>query len=899
MEYSREKRFSFISDALPEDAFGVVKFTGMEGLSKPYEFEILVASERLDIPLEEVIKHTARLIIHREKGDDAIFQGLPMEFEQLHAVDNLGFYQIRLAPKLQRLSLIRNNQVILGQSLPDFIAAVLKDGGLTTMDFEFRLQSSYPTREFICQYGESHLDFISRWLEREGIYYFFEQGKGSEKVIFTDTAIGHRDLPQGKTLSYHPATGLETGHRDEVIGKFLCRQRLTPEKVFVKEYNEMKPSLTVSGSALAGKNGFGQVYYYHEHFQTPEEGNHLAKIRAEALLCMEKEFRGESFVPYLAPGFTFTLEDHFRGNCNQSYLTTEVRHRGSQAGYMTAGIGSILSASEKEVYYGNEFSAIPAAVQYRPELLTPRPRIAGTISAHIDAEGSGKYAELDDHGRYHIVLPFDLAGRPGGKASAWVRMAQPYAGPNHGMHFPLHKGTEVLLTFIDGDPDRPVIAAAIPNVENRSVVSGGNAAQAGFTTAGGSSIHTDDTEGQESLVIRAGGDGESGLLMVNDSSSPSGSGMSTMTNWQVSTTTGSLVAGAEGIHSEINMFQKIGLTGFLPVQAVCNTVGDVIIKRLLPLGAKSVEEASGREPKPSDKASVFSATMGILMPIMAIVAKALPPFLLSRLMKKAITNKGLRENVPRWGEILENSGYQVACGNVPRVGSGVVIRQGWFKGDATDKSISLVSGSGPIMTYSQQDTHIVAEGGIAIASLNTAEGGPGAGTILINGRDDIAISSEAGGITIDVEDLDETLSLRNREAQSFVILEKDKAELSKMKMNGEGGVVTCKDSGVTLEKMTGTLIPGPVIAVTDRIVLKNENKDEPFSSIRVTDYYAGIHVGKNEKAAVRVGEFDVRLEYNKNNKIIVDDNGVHMKIAKQVDLAGQLKINKNGKVTIG
>jgi len=883
MKYSQEKKFSFISGALPEDAFGVVKFTGTEGLSKPYEFEILVVSDRLDIPLEEMIQHNARLIIHRDKGDDAIFQGMPIEFEQLHAVDDLGFYQVRLAPKLRRLSLILNNQVILGQSLPEYITAVLKDGGLTTMDFEFRLQSSYQPREYVCQYGESHLDFVSRWLEREGIYYFFEQGKGGEKVIFTDTAIAHQDLPQGKALTYHQASGLETGHRDEVIGKFLCRQRLTPEKVFVKEYNEMKPSFNVSGSAPVAKNGFGQVYYYHENFHTPEEGNHLAKIRAEALMCRQKEFRGEGFVPYLAPGFTFDLQDHFRGDYNRTYLTTEVHHRGSQAGYLTAGIGSILSESEKEVYYRNEFSAVPSDVQYRPELLTPRPRIAGSISAHIDAEGSGKYAELDDHGRYHILLPFDLAGHPGGKASAWVRMAQPYVGADHGMHFPLHKGTEVLLTFIDGDPDRPIIASAVPNRDNPSVVARGNAAQAGFTTAGGSGIHADDTEGKESLVIRAGGDGKSGLLMLNDSSSSAGSGMSTMTNWQVSTTTGSLVAGAEGIHSEIQMFQKVGLTGFLPVQAACNTVGDVIIKRMLPLGAQSIEEASGHAPDPSDKASVFSATMGILMPIVAIVAKLLPPVLLSRWMKKAITNKGLREKVPRWGEILENSGYQVACGNAPgKAGSGVVIQQGWFKGDATDKSITLVSGNGPIMTYSEQDTHIVAEQNINIKAMG--ERGEGAGSIGISGENDVIVTSQTGDVSLIVQDQKEA-SMTNVTGGTYFVAKTNEAEMAKI----DGSAVRCEQTGVTVEKTAGALL-----TVKDDILLRH--KDKKYAVVIQKD---AITIESGGKGLAQVADKSVFFEYG-DARLTLDKSGIGMKWKGMGKIGKYMKIDeKSGKITMG
>ncbi len=128
-----------------------------------------------------------------------------------------------------------------------------------------------------------------------------------------------------------------------------------------------------------------------------------------------------------------------------------LEHDGNQAGYLVSGLQDALAEGEREQHYRNRFTAIPALVQFRALFATPKARIYGTLSARVDAAASGKYAEVDDQGRYKIVLPFDLSGRGGGKASAFVRMMQPYTGADHGMHFPLHKGTEVLLTFIDGD----------------------------------------------------------------------------------------------------------------------------------------------------------------------------------------------------------------------------------------------------------------------------------------------------------------------------------------------------------------------------------------------------------------------------------------------------------------
>jgi len=503
MDYLTRKKFSFSSDALDKDSFGVVSFKGEEGLSRPYSFEIMLVSSNMDIDLAKVVQSPARLTIHRDEGDDAVYSGILANFEQLYQVGGFCFYRTYLVPKLWWLSLTHHNQVILDKPVPDFLSDVLKDGGLTGLDFEFRLQGEFAPQEYVCQYGETHLNFVSRWCEREGIYYYFEQTPNGEKVIFTDSWNSHADLPQGKTLHLKPGSGLEALKMDEVIRSLSCRRSLVPGNIFMKDYNYLKPSLDITGTASVDPDGRGQVYLYNEHFKTPEEGNRLAKIRAEAILCRREEFRGEGSVPYMMPGFTFDIQDHFRKDFNQKYLTLDVGHEGNQTGYLVSGIKESVTEREAAIYYLNNFTCIRADVQYRAEAKHEKTRIAGTIVAKIDAAGSGKYAELDAHGRYKVILPFDLSGKKDGKGSAWVRMAQPYAGSDHGMHFPLHKGTEVLLTFIDGDPDRPVITGAVPNPERPSPITDATQTMAAITTSGGNKIHMEDQEGSQRILMHS------------------------------------------------------------------------------------------------------------------------------------------------------------------------------------------------------------------------------------------------------------------------------------------------------------------------------------------------------------------------------------------------------------
>jgi type VI secretion system secreted protein VgrG len=504
MNYFTAKKFSFISKSLPEDTFGVISMKGSEGISKPYEFEIMLVADNLEIDFDVIMHSTAKLVFHRETGRDAAYNGIITHFEHLHAIGNYAFYRAYLVPRLWWLSITKHNQIILDKSIPEFAQDVLIDGGLTTDDFEFRLQGAYAPIEYVCQYNESHLNFLSRWLEREGIYYYFDQTEDGEKVIFTDSRLAHTELAAGRVLTYAPPSGLEALHAAEVVTSFHCRRSLMPEKVFLKDYNYRKPSLEMSGEATVDPQGRGTVFFYNEHIKTPEEGKRLAKTRAESILCCRELYLGEGSVPFMLPGFTFTLENHYRKGVNQNYLITDIDHEGNQTGYLLAGISVGRSGDEEnKIYYHNYFTAIPGTVQFRPEAKAEKPKISGTISGMIDAAGSGQYAELDSQGRYKILFPFDLSGRSDGKASNWVRMAQPYAGSDHGMHFPLHKGTEVLITFIDGDPDRPVIAGAVTNPETPSIVSGDNQSMAGIHTAGKNKIAIEDQAGSERILLHA------------------------------------------------------------------------------------------------------------------------------------------------------------------------------------------------------------------------------------------------------------------------------------------------------------------------------------------------------------------------------------------------------------
>jgi type VI secretion system secreted protein VgrG len=518
--------FRFSSLALPTDAFSVVDFKGNEGLSTLFEFEINLVSSRSDIDLDAVLAAPACFrFMHGE--EETPVHGTLKELHLLHCEGGYAFYHAKLAPKLWLLTLTQQNQVFLDKSLPQILEELLLDGGLSANDFEFRLSRKYAPWEYVCQFRESHYNFFARWLEREGAYYFFEHTKLGAKCVITDNKNAHRPTPLSDLLRFGAACESEATENPEELRSFVCRQRKVSGSVRLRDENYLLPSSELSGDAPVSETGSGAVYYYGENFRTPSEANALAKIRAEELKCLEKRFYGQSRAPFLRPGFTFRVEGTAPPSLNRGYLLTQLVHRGGQTEALDPAIQAHLPKREPKNFYANNFCAIADELQFRPERLTVKPRFFGAVTARLDAapapDGVGGAGEegsdeqtMDALGRYKVILPFDESGRAAGKASGWVRRMTIYAGRGYGARFPLRKGAEVVLGFLDGDPDRPYISGVMPVLEGQVSSDSTNPPHvplshdpgdpadlnaAALVTAGGNALRFYDAPGQESVLL--------------------------------------------------------------------------------------------------------------------------------------------------------------------------------------------------------------------------------------------------------------------------------------------------------------------------------------------------------------------------------------------------------------
>ncbi|MBI2901644.1 MAG: type VI secretion system tip protein VgrG [Planctomycetes bacterium] len=514
-EAGHEFHFHSRSPSLQSNPFHVAQLDGFEKISRPYRYELKLAANDPEIDARAVLK--GRVVLQLKRGrvrpaknvTRVNIHGVLASFEEQGALwgdKKIAWvsYKAVLVPRLWQLSRSMGKRIFLDETVPGIVTKVLKEHEFEEdRDFIFRVnRKKYPKREYVTQCQESDLDFVSRLLEHVGIFYFFRQGDEDEqeKVVFADSSDAYTPISDPKSVPYRTDDASAGALWQERVKELCVRQNIVPKKVVEKEYNYRDPVASLETSYEVDEDGVGKVYEHGAHFkEKEEEGPALAKVRAEEWTCRKTELVGKSDCRSFHTGAVYELADFYRKDYNGKYLLTEIRHRGRQ----TIAFGQAAIGIVSESLYENEFVSIPAYVTYRPERTTPVPQVGGLINAHVDASADTEYAELDAMGRYKVKFNFDPSGREKGSASRFIRLAQPYSGvplpegkyatePKYGVHFPLHKNTEVLIGHVNGDPDRPVIVGTIPNPASPSPVVNENQTESVVRTAGANEIRFED-----------------------------------------------------------------------------------------------------------------------------------------------------------------------------------------------------------------------------------------------------------------------------------------------------------------------------------------------------------------------------------------------------------------------
>lgn len=385
-------------------------------------------------------------------------------------------YVLTLAPRMWRLSLVTRSRVYQDKTHLEVVIEVLRQHGLDVGTHVLdRTEGTYPTHEYVVQHEETDLAFVERLLAHNGIHFHLMQDAGTEVIVLGDRNAAFEPIPEHDELVYHPHDFPADDGEPRVWDLRRVREPRV-EAVVLRDYNWRAPHAPLRVEEPADlETGYGFLDVYGAHFRDDAEGARLARIRAEAEVATREVFIGKTSLRGVAPGAWFELTNHPNQALNQRYL---------------------VIATEESADSGNayecEFRAIPFSVTYRPPRTVPWPRVEGLVTAIIDGERRSTATPIDDDGRYRVVIPMDEAATAGGRASRWVRRAQPSVGAGYGMHFPLHIGSEVALAYVNGDPDRPVIVGAVPNGATQSPVVGSNATQSRIRSGSGVVIELDD-----------------------------------------------------------------------------------------------------------------------------------------------------------------------------------------------------------------------------------------------------------------------------------------------------------------------------------------------------------------------------------------------------------------------
>lgn len=492
----------------PASAFRVLSWEGVEEVSRPYAFEITVSSSLFDLELVDCLGKSAQLKLFHPQGCRWIC-GVIEQAEQLEVGIRQSFYQFRVVPLLALSGHTRRSRIFRGLSTPDIVHWVLAGAGYPKERIRSSLLVEYPPRDYCVQYQESDLALISRLLEEEGIFFFFEHTPEGEVLILADSDHVHPHLPETPVLNFRDPQTLKQ-LAEPAIHRFQVQAGVGAGKVTLRDYRFKQPALdlTVQADArqaeLPGDSSL-EVFCFPGEYVDPRIGERLARVRLEGLACQQRRVSGLASAFTLQPGYSFHLEQHPRSDYNREYLLVKVVHKGSQPQALEEEVAVV----QEEGTYEARWEGIPAELPFRPLRSTPRPVIPGLQSARVEAAGS-EDIHCDVWGRVLVRFMWEGLGGSAEQLSCWVRVSQGWAGRGFGTFFLPRAGQEVLVQFLEGDPDRPVIVGRVHNEAQRTpYVLPAQKACSGIrtqSTPGGegyNELRFDDLSGKEEVKLRA------------------------------------------------------------------------------------------------------------------------------------------------------------------------------------------------------------------------------------------------------------------------------------------------------------------------------------------------------------------------------------------------------------
>ncbi len=438
----------------------VVGFEADETLSKPYSVEVtLAAPAEVALEEKELLGQDALLTVNLGDGTARFFHGVVSRVVHWKASKepDRQYCRMTVVPRVWTLRHTRRSRIFQEMSVPEIVHQVL---GEASVVHRLALQGSYRKREYCVQYRESDLDFVSRLLEEEGIFYYFEHTEDGHTQILCDASDSCEPVFGDPRLVFREASRMVAA--SESVHEFAARTEVQPGAVALRDFNFMRPSLdlTTTSNAEEGEQAL-EIYDYPARFEEAGTGKALAKVRLEELRVRTEMGKGASNSRRLLPGYLFQLDEYPVATLNHSWFLLSVRHVGRQPEALLFD----QAAPGGQEAYRNEFLCIPAHVPYRPRRITPRPTRPGAQTA-IVVGPPNEEIHTDEHGRIKVQFHWDREGQNDDRSSCWIRVSQAWAGPGWGALYLPRIGHEVVVEFLEGDPDRPIVTGSVYNGQN-------------------------------------------------------------------------------------------------------------------------------------------------------------------------------------------------------------------------------------------------------------------------------------------------------------------------------------------------------------------------------------------------------------------------------------------------
>jgi len=459
MPHTQETRLIGIETPLGKDILLLRGFSGQEGISRLSNFDLDLLSHDPDIKFEDIIGKRVTLRVTLGSDKKRYFNGFISRFMQTGSDRGLANYRATMVPWLWFLTRTSDCRIFQKKSIPDIIEQIFKDLGFT--DYKLQLQGSFEPRDYCVQYRETDFNFVSRLMEQYGLLYFFEHEKGKHTLVIANDPSAHQPCPEQKEAKWE-AQG-SGALAEDVITSWQWEQTLRPGKYAVTDYNFETPSTSLDAEMKTtievGGNSKFEIYDYPGEYTKKNEGDTIAKLRMEEEETQYFVVSGTSSCRAFTSGYRFDLKDYVRKDMNRAYLLTSVQHVATVGGtYTTTTVGKDESA------YTNSFICIPHKVPFRPPQATPKPIIQGVQTAVVVGK-AGEEIWTDNYGRVKVQFHWDREGKYDENSSCWTRVSQNWAGKQWGAMFLPRIGQEVIVEFVEGDPDRPIITGRVYNAE--------------------------------------------------------------------------------------------------------------------------------------------------------------------------------------------------------------------------------------------------------------------------------------------------------------------------------------------------------------------------------------------------------------------------------------------------